>query len=291
MNNSQKNNGDNEIENGNKKEEDYYKKLAERLERELAAKKIFGKIDMRSQKDIQAKPPDILELEKEINGLREKPLPQQNLAPKKEEQDINQEIKLPAESEEILEWEYKKELDKEREKDKKLQKQRQREEKMRLKKFERLKKMEEKKRRKKASPQLNFGWYVEIIKRPVVYLAGIEFLIYFFSLISFTRSFLLNIILPLIVFLDAAVFAWIAVKVVRYLHYPQGIAIKACLLAGAFIGLFRAVFKIIWINKLWTILNIAIEPVILGGIAVISGFLATLFIKNRGYANKNIEIS
>lgn len=132
---------------------------------------------------------------------------------------------------------------------------------------------------KKIRPKLSWGWYINVIKRPVLYLVAIEFLVYFFSLITLLESFLLNIVLPLVFILDIIIFGWLIIKVKKILKQNTWSAVKACILAGALVGLARAIFKIIWINEPWTILNIMVEPITIGIIAGIVGVVISLFIK------------
>lgn len=246
---------------------DPYEDLADRLTDKLDSK-LFEPVDFRDEQEKRKKPINLKSIEqKSLEQKYKKELEEEKererVGGRKKAQDIIGFIKGDRKS---------------NEEQKKIK-----EEKDRLKVLERVRKKQAKEEQKELVkqrwPQLNFGDYINTIKKPVLYLVGLEFLIYFLSLINLFKSFLLDIILPLIIFVDIGVFIWLSIKISKE-YNVRLITIKACLLTGILVGLFRAIFKVIWINELWTVFNLIIEPILFGAIAGVVGLVVSLLVKH-----------
>jgi hypothetical protein len=132
-------------------------------------------------------------------------------------------------------------------------------------------KQKEIKKTKQQKPSL--GWYIQKTRKSVLCLVGIEYIIYLLSLINFVSVFLLEIALPLLIIVDVIVYITLARRIKKQEDKQMLVVIKAMILTGIVVGLFRAVFKVFWIGEGWTVVNVIIEPVISGGVALI----ATIF--------------
>jgi len=230
------------MENENKNPNDTLDNLADRLEQELGARRYFQQIDMRGNEIKREKSPEVIELEKEINDMpNEFSLNQKNKKTQKSTR------LRPEQSHDFGEAQ------------------------------------------KEKIPQscsmvvekAGLGKLVKIIRRPVVYLVGIEMLIYFFSSLDLLKNFMLDVFLPFILILDIIVFIYIFVRVVKEERRTKGVALKALILAGVLVGLFRGIFKIIWVNEMWTILNVVFEPIIGALTALIIGAILSIFKYNK----------
>jgi len=243
---------------------DPYEDLVTRLEGKLNGKSFEGLIDFR---DEQEKQEDI------IDELQKKLLPKQDIDAS-EALEPPEDLELPMENNTQDTINNKQEKDKikreirnkklEIKEKKKLEKTQLKEEQLRIKTLEKIKIKKESE--KLTNQKIN---YISIIKFPVIFLVGIELLIYIFSL---------NAILPLIILLNIIVFILLAIKALKRYNYNQWLVVKICLLAGIIVGLFRAIFIMIWVGESWTIINIIAEPVILGVVAVIMSLVARLFV-------------
>ncbi|HPI67338.1 MAG TPA: hypothetical protein PKZ16_02240 [bacterium] len=145
----------------------------------------------------------------------------------------------------------------------------------------------------KHRPFHHRGWYVSIIRRPVIYLAGLEFLLYFFSLIPGWRTLFLGVFLPYLVLLDVVVFVWMSLRL-RLVHFEnRSTTVKCLILAGLLVGLARSFFKVIWIGELWTVFNLISESLIDGLVAGGSALIISLLISDRRlmsrYKNQTIN--
>ena len=143
------------------------------------------------------------------------------------------------------------------------------------------KKIINKNKEKKIREKHKFGWYFQQIKSPLFFLVIVEICIYFFSIIQSIEGFLLGIVLPLIIILDIIVFGWLTKKIIRDLRQSKFTAINTVIFLGFFTGLIRAVFIAIWIGEQWTFVNIIIEPIITGLLALVVGFVVGIFVKKR----------
>jgi len=251
---------------GTMRQDNQLENLADKLEKELSGKSFVETVDVADEKKDE-KTQDVLELEQEIENLQDDLLPKQDLKPEHELESgqISEDKKtaITEDFEKIQRTQRDSEpsvlagetLDKEKERQKELE--------------------------KGLRPKLGFGWYVNVVKRPVVYLAGIEFLIYFFSLILIIKPFLLNIVLPLVFVLDIIVFGWLTARVLRKHRQGFWAGVKAVVLAGILVGMARAVFKVIWINEVWTMFNVLTEPIVTGGIAGIVGLVVGFIARKK----------
>lgn len=134
---------------------------------------------------------------------------------------------------------------------------------------------------KQFRSQFKFGWYINNLKRPLLYLFGIEILIYFFSAIPAAQSYLLEVILPLVVILDIIVFVWLAVKVAKQAQRDAVLILRTVVWLGIAVGVCRAIFKVVWINQLWTLVDVVVEPVVMGALALVVSIICMLFLKKK----------
>ena len=264
---------------GTMRQDNQLENLADKLEKELSGKSFVETVDVADEKKDE-KTQDILELEQEIENLQDNLLPKQDLKP---EHELEKPEDLELAEKEMKKLEIKKLREEKREEERKLKEEKKREKEIEKQRNKEIK--EEKKRAKELTgqmqPKLGFGWYVNVVKRPVVYLAGIEFLIYFFSLILIIKPFLLNIVLPLVFVLDIIVFGWLMARVLRKHRQGFWTGVKAVVLAGILVGMARAVFKVIWINEAWTMFNVLTEPIVTGGIAGIVGLVVGFIARKK----------
>ena len=147
-------------------------------------------------------------------------------------------------------------------------------------------KQQEKLELKNLSPKTNFAWYLKEIKRPLVYLVGLELLIYFLSLIPALKILMLDVFLPLLIFIDILVLSWLALQINKK-YSSRSLTIQTCLMAGVSIAFLRAVFKLAWINELWTVLNLLVEPLLYLCISLVISFIISLFLKS----NKKVKLN
>lgn len=270
------------------------------MEKELGKKKSIGTVEIKDERMNKVKSTDVLELEKEIATLEEKLLPRQNLK-SAAELPTGEEKRLATGDNLEMELLYEEMSKREREKEI-------RNKEIRNKEIEKLKKegfgkevdyhklliKEEQKKKsiskkefvkpkEKGQPKekLGLGWYVQLIKRPVMYLFAVELLIYFFSSVNYFENFMKNIIWPLTLILDAVVFIWLAAYVKRIIGQNSWVVIKTCFLAGWLIGWARAIVKLFWLIEDWTVVNLFIEPIIVGLMAAGIGLLVAWVIKKR----------
>jgi len=141
--------------------------------------------------------------------------------------------------------------------------------------------LKKERRKKERGLRPKFGWYVMVIKRPIIYLCAVEFLTYFGTLFSPVKNFFTNVILSYIIILDLIVFVWLVARIKKHYGESYGTAIKAITLTGLLTGFFRAGFKVIWVNDLWTIFNVIFEPLIWAGYGLIIGLIVGAIIKKQ----------
>jgi len=144
---------------------------------------------------------------------------------------------------------------------------------------EKLLKKEQRKKERALRPK--FGWYIMVIKRPVIYLCAVEFFSYFCTLIPATKNFFNNIVLSYLIILDLIVFIWLTIRVKKHYEENYGTIVKAVILAGLLTGFFRAVFKVIWIGNAWTIFNIIFEPLIWAGYGLVISAIVGAIVKKQ----------
>jgi len=237
---------------------------AEKVQREeqerLRAIEQAAQAEKRAQAELLKK--QAQEKEKQAQVQRE-----QELAAEKQSKKIAQEEKIKA-------WQKKIAKEKEQKQALKAQKQAQ-------KKAAQLNYLQAKENWLKNRPVHHKGWYTLMVKRPVIYLVGLEFLLYFFSLIPGWRILFLNILLPYLIILDVVVYVWVSLRL-RLVHLENRLTTVKCLiLAGLLVGLARAFFKVIWIGELWTVFNLISESLIDGLIAGGSALIISLIISDR----------
>ncbi len=139
----------------------------------------------------------------------------------------------------------------------------------------------EKKNLEKEKNNLPFAWYLNLIKKPVLYLVTMELLIYFLSAIPLIKAFILNTLLDYLLIIDVFVFIWLTFTLKRHLSATSLVAIKAVMMTGLLVGFFRALFKIFWFSENWTLINILVEPLIWGFYALITATIFSLIIKKN----------
>jgi len=284
----------NELENQNSMADEELKEIADKLEKELGHHYFDQPLNLAKEKAPE-KMPELLELEHEIEKLGKIILPGADLKPK-DELPSGEKTELVTEKKPTKN-KYKSfrlfktmtATEKQaRDEEKKLQKEKQAQEKMireqgkekdlaewkkikaerqqakiaekNKKRQELLLKKEQRKKERGLRPK--FGWYVMVIKRPIIYLCAVEFLAYFGALFSPVKNFFTNVILSYIIILDLIVFVWLVARIKKHYGESYGTAIKAITLTGLLTGFFRAGFKVIWVNDLWTIFNVIFEPLI-----------------------------
>lgn len=262
-----------EIEKQEKEKAETEKKLQQELERQKKEEREKAELEKKEIEKLRNK--EIKEKEKQIKKQEEelelRARAEQKRAEQEKKEKEKQEKKFQTEKE-IGDWKKIKEerqLKKIEEKNKKKQ--------------EHLLKKEQRKKERAMRPK--FGWYVAIVKRPVVYLCAIEFMAYFGALLPFVKNFFTNVILSYIIILDLIVFIWLAVRIKKHYAESYGTAIKAVMLAGLLTGFFRAVFKVIWINESWTIFNVIFEPLIWAGYGMVIGLIVGGIIKRQTIQN------
>lgn len=347
----------------NKNPNDSLENLAERLEKELGAKKHFRQYDLRSEKTDEQRSPEILELENNMQKLekgedfvlpevkkieapqpaksdveieqlykqeldkqkdidrkklakREKRLQKkherqalklkkkkQKQADKKQQQIAKEKIKQQKKQHKQQQQEYynKKKLEKQQAKQKNKQERKSQREQELLKlqeqkenkrqqqeKIKKAKKTQQQKLPEQTPDKPKLGWYLKNIKAPMFLLVAVEIGIYIFSLINAISNFLQNIVLPLVIILDIIIIAWLVVQVIKKKQQLKITAIKSVVLLGVLTGLLRAIFVALWISQPWTFINLIIEPVLTGIIALVVGFVVSLFIK-ASYYNYDLQ--
>ena len=303
----------NELENQNSMADEELKEIAEKLEKELGHQYFDQPLNLAKEKAPE-KMPELLELEHEIEKLGKIILPGADLKPK-DELPSGEKTELVTEKKPTKN-KYKSfrlfktmtATEKQaRDEEKKLQKEKQAQEKMireqgkekdlaewkkikaerqqakiaekNKKRQELLLKKEQRKKERGLRPK--FGWYVMVIKRPIIYLCAVEFLAYFGALFSPVKNFFTNVILSYIIILDLIVFVWLVARIKKHYGESYGTAIKAITLTGLLTGFFRAGFKVIWVNDLWTIFNVIFEPLIWAGYGLIIGLIVGAIIKKQ----------
>lgn len=301
-----------------KNRESVLEDLASRLESELKDTNMHSSFDARNEKEQDEKSKEIMELEKEIEDLEDNLLPDQNLDPERELESGDDSL-LPLADQTLIEEKWEDQLDEQKDKeieDKEIEekKNQAKEKKAKRKQIDKLMAAEEKRQQeveqrqirelekhkqkvakvfafqeiksqrnlvKQARPRLSLGWYISLIKKPVIYLAGIEMLVYFFSLVPSFKINFFNLSLAIILLVDVIVLGWLVVKVLKTKVQTHWVGIKTVVLAGVFVGLFRAVFKLIWLNIPWTVPNIIIEPLMMAGVGLVVGVVVGVIVKNK----------
>ena len=303
----------NELENQNSMADEELKEIADKLEKELGHHYFDQPLNLAKEKAPE-KMPELLELEHEIEKLGKIILPGADLKPK-DELPSGEKTELVTEKKPTKN-KYKSfrlfktmtATEKQaRDEEKKLQKEKQAQEKMireqgkekdlaewkkikaerqqakiaekNKKRQELLLKKEQRKKERGLRPK--FGWYVMVIKRPIIYLCAVEFLAYFGALFSPVKNFFTNVILSYIIILDLIVFVWLVARIKKHYGESYGTAIKAITLTGLLTGFFRAGFKVIWVNDLWTIFNVIFEPLIWAGYGLVIGIIVGAIIKKQ----------
>ena len=303
----------NELENQNSMADEELKEIADKLEKELGHHYFDQPLNLAKEKAPE-KMPELLELEHEIEKLGKIILPGADLKPKdelpsgektelvtekkptknkyksfrlfktmtatekqardeekklqKEKQAQEKMIREQGKEKDLAEW---KKIKEEREQTKIAEKNKKRQ--------ELLLKKEQRKKERGLRPK--FGWYVMVIKRPIIYLCAVEFLAYFGALFSPVKNFFTNVILSYIIILDLIVFVWLVARIKKHYGESYGTAIKAITLTGLLTGFFRAGFKVIWVNDLWTIFNVIFEPLIWAGYGLVIGIIVGAIIKKQ----------
>lgn len=133
----------------------------------------------------------------------------------------------------------------------------------------------------KAFQFKDLKWYLTIIKKPVLILAGLEIITYILTLIPWLALVMKEIMSPLIVLIDLFVFGWLIFEVRVGKDEEARQALTTVFLAGFGLGLLMAIFKMIWFREFWAIFNLFIEPVYMGIVAFGVGLIAVLFIKKK----------
>ncbi|MFH1890906.1 MAG: hypothetical protein ABIJ91_05090 [Candidatus Kuenenbacteria bacterium] len=127
----------------------------------------------------------------------------------------------------------------------------------------------------------DIGWYINAVKKWVIFLAGLEILVYILSLINSLNSLMMDIIDPLLLLFDFVIFGIITWRVKRKAKETLWQGIVTCFFAGFGIGLIMSIFKIFWIREFWAIFYIITEPVFMGLVAGAVGLIAGVFIKRK----------
>lgn len=147
------------------------------------------------------------------------------------------------------------------------------------KKLQKQSRLEKKEQIKEVSPK--FNWYLTVIKKPTIYLVGLELLLYLMSTAPLIKNFILNTLLNYLILVDLSVFSWLTFNFKRNIGEKSLTAIKAVALTGLLVGFFRAFFKFFWFNENWTLINIFIEPLIWAFYGIIVSFVLSLIIKRK----------
>ena len=127
----------------------------------------------------------------------------------------------------------------------------------------------------------DLGWYLKIIKKPVLILAALEIGVYGLSLFAGLKNLMLDFFDPLLLIVDLVVFGWIFARVKkkdRSMWWPAAVSV---FLAGFSLGLIVSIFKFFWFREYWTVFNLIIEPVFTGLIAGAVGLIVNIFMRRE----------
>ena len=119
-------------------------------------------------------------------------------------------------------------------------------------------KSETKKKSKDKFKFKDIKWYVVMIRKPVLVLASIEILLYFFALVPNLKLLMLDVFNPLLLLVDFILFGWLFSQIVRHgkESYLQGLV--TVFVAGFSLGLITSIFKAFWIRDSIEYLNILV---------------------------------
>lgn len=124
----------------------------------------------------------------------------------------------------------------------------------------------------------DLAWYVGIIRKPVLVLAGLEILLYVLALFDSLKLVMTEVFDPILLLVDLIFFGWIAWQVRLKRGESLWQALVSVFLAGFGVGLIMSIFKAVWIREYWTIFNLITEPVFMGLVAVVVGLVVGLAI-------------
>lgn len=261
--------------------------LTQQLEKELKGGISTGPVDL---SDKEKKRPEILEMESKINNLNEADetaVKELELGPEKE-LEAGEDLGLPkSEAAELPMAKKNQQEAKEaqrREREEQEEKERaewllERQKRKELKQVKRLAKLEAIRQQrvlgKKSKNKVSFGEYIKIIKKTVLFLVGLELLVYLLGALPFWSGFWLHTILPGLIIVDILVLGLLAKKTLQKFDHNLGMAYRVGTLAGLIVGLARAIFKLFWIGQLWTLVAVVSEPIL----TIIIALLTTLVVK------------
>ncbi len=136
------------------------------------------------------------------------------------------------------------------------------------------------KKPKKSNFQ-DIGWYVELVKKWVIFLAALEILVYILALIKSINLLMMEVVDPLLLIVDFFVFGYLMWRVKRKEKETMWQGAITCFFAGFGLGLIMSIFKVFWVREFWTIFNLITEPVFMGLVAGGVGLIIGLFIKRK----------
>ncbi len=131
----------------------------------------------------------------------------------------------------------------------------------------------------------DLDWYWQVIKKPVIILAGLEILVYGLSLFSELKLMMSEVFDPILLLVDFVFFGWIVwqVRIKKGETFWQGIV--TVFLAGFALGLVMSIFKALWFREYWAIFNLITQPVFMGLVAVVIGLLVSIAIGRKRIKN------
>lgn len=127
----------------------------------------------------------------------------------------------------------------------------------------------------------DLGWYWEIIKKPVLALAGLEFFLYILALVPSLKLLMIGVFDPILLLVDFVFFGWLFAQVIKKKKESMWQGLVTVFLAGFALGLLLSIFKAFWIREYWTLFNVMVEPVYRGVLAVAVGLAVSLVVKGK----------
>ena len=138
-----------------------------------------------------------------------------------------------------------------------------------------------KKNRAKKIVFKDLGWYWEMIRKPVLILAGLEIALYLLALAPNLKILMMEVFDPLMLLVDLVFFGWLFASVIKKKKETAWQGLVAVFLAGFALGFILSIFKTFWIREYWTLFNVIAQPVYLGLLAVVIGLVVSLFVKRK----------
>ncbi len=126
---------------------------------------------------------------------------------------------------------------------------------------------------------LNTDCCWQTVRRSVIVLFILQALAYVLMGVPVWRLAVERVIDPLLLLVDLSVFGWVASEAKLKYNQRATAAILVSFRVGLFLGLLVALFKFFWIREYWTVLNLVIEPVYTGLLAVVVGSIAFILTK------------